>query len=188
MRDFLRAPLASNGLNLATSMCEAMLDGRPAPLAGKWFYAVHQGPRSNNLLTGDASTFGVQVTITGRANEPFDRLGTDHVELVSGLDDRADAVWNAVFRNQWGVTPPGVMNIANTYLPASSYPWVEALYPTGMTVAEPVRADWFSSSDELQGRGKGNAYAGASLPFVGLKIVVSFGGAVRAQNLNDAGP
>lgn len=277
IRDQLKDSTANGGLGLTVQTCEVQFDGRPPPLCGQWFYAVHQNPRTNQLLTGDQSTFGAQVTISARSEQPFDRLGTDQVELVNGLDDRADAVWNAIFAHQWSpqtvtivitgfdaattykvtigsvtvsvtgntdtattasdlqvalagsVDPgfasviwtvagstitgsaahraftatssvsggtgtigdvtttlaPGVMNRANGYLTAGTYYWVEALYPTHMGTAEPIRADWYSASENQ--RFKSGGVYNDKLPFVGLRLVITFQGAVRLQRLGDAG-
>lgn len=189
VRDQLRDTVLNGGLAIPASDCDVMGDGRPAPNCGKWFYAVHQGSRSNQWLLGDESTFGVNVTISGRANEPFDRIGTNLVDLLNGLDDKADAVWTCIFAHQWTGQIPGtvgVMTRANTILsaPESSYGWTEALYPTSMTEPQPVTPDWFSASEAQQH--KKQAAWGEKMPFVGLRITINFMGAKRLMNNADA--
>lgn len=203
VRDQLRAAAppagtvsyAGYGLGLANENCDVTFDGRPNPNCGKIFVAVHHGRRNNQLLTGDESMFGVDVTISARANEPFDRIGPNLVDWAYGVMAWGDKVWAVIFGNQWGNSPLGIMNRANQYLipasgdsiPDDAYGWTEALYPTGMSQAEAVRADWFSATEDQQMQGQNRSYRGNTMPFVGLKVVVTCTGAKRIQRLDDIG-
>lgn len=191
VRDRLRMTTAQGGLALTSAQCEVMFDGRPAPSCGDLFFAVHQGRVTNRPLDqgGDASTFGTFVTITSRTKVPFDRVGTDQLDVANGLDDWAEKVWFCIYKNQWdgdgNEEQLGVMNAADATLGANVYHWTEALYPTDISLAEPVRADWFSATEQSWAKGGANQQNVA--PFVGLKIVVTFQGAVRMQELTDGG-
>lgn len=197
VRDQLRATahatnIVGYGLGIASSDCDVTFDGRPNPDCGKLFFAVHHGRRTNQLLTGDESMFSVSVTISGRANEPFDRIGPNLLDWANGVMAWGDRVWACLFGNQWGVeATPGVMYRANRYLPPSSYPWTEALYPTSMSEAQPVRPDWFSATEDQgqpsRGRGSIQPQRGNTVPFVGLTIRIELTGAKRIQRLDDIG-
>lgn len=179
------------GLGLTkTRDCDVTFDGRPHPGCGKLFFAVHHGRRQNNLLTGDESSFGVNVTISARANEPFDRIGTHLIDWADGVMAWANRVWSCIFANQWGSSPLGVMNLANTYLPgwstSDTYGWTEALYPVLINEAQPVRADWFSASEE-QPQNRARIPSSGTMPYAGLAVTVQFVGAKRLQRLDDLG-
>lgn len=195
VRDQLRAAVVYGGLALDVSECEVMADGKPPPGCGIKFAAVHQGPRRNRLLTGDESEFGCMVTLSWKTSAPFDRIGTAEIEVVDGLDDFADSVWNCIFAHQWGVDPTGVMNKADQYLaartsdpladPPDYYQWVEALYPQDMTVPQPVREEWFNAT-RTGHQTRGSQYA-ETMQFCGFSVAITFGGAKRIQRLEDAG-
>jgi hypothetical protein len=187
VRDHLRQSVVDGGLAIPAHSCDVMFDGRPPANCGKWFYAIYQGPRSNRWLSGDQSEFGVNITITARANEPFDRIGTALVDWATGLDDRADAVWQNIFSHQWTGATTGIMNRANTLLTGwpDTYGFTEALYPTNMSNAQPVREDWFSATDRQQHKLGGSW--NDRMPFCGLTITIQLMGAVRLQNNSDAG-
>lgn len=191
IRDQLRAPCAEGGLALG-ELCEVMVDGRPQPNAGKRFYAVHHGMRTNDWKIGDASAFANFVTLTERVNEPFDRLGTDHLDVLDGLDNEAERVWDCIYQHQWdsqyiqGHT--GIMNRANRILCGDAkkevYEWTEALFPTQMGVPTPVRADWFSARGQ-QPHKVGNQYAQTQM-FCGITIQIVLSAAYRYRNMADA--
>ncbi len=190
MLDQLRDTVAHGGLAISRDDSAIMADGRPAPMSGKYFYAVHQGSRTNNWLGGDESTFSALVTITARANEPFDRIGPELVDLIDGLDDKADAVWTCFFAHQWTGQIPGtigVMTRANTYLEnwGATYGWTEALYPSVMSDPTPVQAEWLiATGREPHKVGTAWSKTGA---FAGVIVEIRFVGANRLMNNADAG-
>lgn len=194
VRDFLRSSPTVGGLGLDTSLVEVMGDGSPAPSAGQWFYAVHQGPRSNQLLTGEGSSFGVSITISARTEAPFDRIGTDQIDVMSGLDDRGEDVWNAVFAGQWRGDGFGIMNRANAILQTAfpggtPYLWTEALYPSNMGVPEPIGPTWWNAEEDsyqaMSRAGKSIGTTGMAR-YCGFRMVISLTGAMRFQELGDS--
>lgn len=191
VRDQLRAAAPPNfasdyvgyGLGLTAAQCEVMFDGRPMPNAGDLFFAVHHNRRQNQSLTGDSSNFAVDVTISMRCVRPFDRVGPEQIDVSDGLEAWADRVTACVWANQWGTSPLGIMNRANNYLPSGSYPWVEALYPTGNPQPQPQQEAWFNAANDQTSQRR----QGGTMPFVGMSIVVSLVGAVRYQRPGDTG-
>ena len=173
IRDQLRDTVLNGGLAIPSSSCEVMGDGRPPPIAGTTFYAVHQGGRTKiglaTLDSGAASRFGAYLTITSRTQGPFDRIGTAELDIANGLDDLADAAWNCLYAHQWsnGATI-GVMTRANAFLPVGSYPWLEPLYPTDQTSPQPVTPDWFSASEAQQHKA-GAAYQETTSSSIGRR-------------------
>lgn len=156
-------------------------------MCGKYFHSVFATARTNDWKSGDASMYGVTISVTARAEEPFDRIGTSLIDLANGLDDRAERIWTACFANQWSQMISGnvgVMSLANAYLDASgaNYHWTEAAYPVMMTAPRPVRDDWFSASD----RGYSKRERGETMPFVGVVVDVQFQAAARFMNNADA--
>lgn len=187
-REFLRSPLNVGGLAIATTDCDVMADGRPRPDCGDWFYAIHGGLRANQLQTGDESYFTLYCTISARTEQPFDRVGPNILQVADGLDDRADDVWNAIFRYQW--TPlTGPMTLANRFMYPDSVPstylFVQSLYPVSCSNPEPVVESWFNATSQQQHR-SGQSNTGEPAPFVGFKTVLTFQGAVIMQELDDA--
>lgn len=192
VRDQLMQPAPPNnatsyagyGLGLTAAQCAVTFNGKPNPDCGPLFFAVHHGARNNQSLNADLSYYSVEVTISARANQSFDRIGPNLVDWANGVMAWADRVFACVFANQWGVDPIGIMNRADEYLPPGSHRWKEALYPLSETQASMVRAEWFSATEEQQTKQQNR---GGAMPFVGLSVDVSLVGAMRPQNLTDMG-
>lgn len=189
MLDQLRDTVANGGLAIASSDSGIMADGRPAPMSGRRFYAIHQGNRSNNWLLGDESAFDLMVTISERANEPFDRLGPNNIDMIDGLDDAAEDLWTNIFAHQWTgqySATPGIMSRANTYLADwnATYGWTEALYPAVMGPPTPVQGAWFMASG-LTAHKVGQAWSQVA-PYEGMTVQIRFAGAKRLMNNADA--
>lgn len=185
-REFLRSS-SGGGLGIPATDCDVMADGRPRADCGDWFYAVHGGQRTNQLQTGDESYFTLYCTISAKTSMAFDRVGPNVLQVADGLDDRADAVWNGIFRYQWA--PLGVMTLANQFMEPDSVPdtylFVQSLYPVSCSNPEPVVESWFNATTQQQHR-SGQSNTGDPAPFIGFKTVLTFQGAVVLQELDDA--
>ena len=192
MLDQLRAATADGGLAIPTDQSGLTSDGRPYPSSGKWFYGVWHGPRTNRSMMYDESSFSLMVTVTAKVDVPFDRIGPNLLELTDGLEDRAEAVWTNFFAHQWTgqyTATAGLMQRAAAYLlsAGSTYGFVEAPYPSQMTAPIPVRADWFSATDNAPNKSSpGVRWDSANMPFSGFKIDITFSGALRMMNNADA--
>lgn len=89
LRDALRA-----ALHLDKTACQVTADGRPDPMCGEWFYAVHPGGTSNTQRNYLDESADCSVTITRRTGfSPQDRIGE---EAVFELLDRAGKVKSIV--------------------------------------------------------------------------------------------
>lgn len=152
VRDQLRASTGSGGLGYATAACEITPDGRPAPRAGKFFVAVHQGGRQQIDEEGTEETYAVNVTVSMRVDGPWDRIGPDLLALATlGVNDRAAAIRANLTNNQYKV-----MNYANVLF--SAVPdgsggsglvngFVEPLWYRGEEGPTLVGGGWFHADD-----------------------------------------
>lgn len=192
IRDQLTDTVANGGLALPAGVCRVMTDGRPPADAGQYFYAIHDTDRQNGWLLGDKSTSGTFITISSKTSVPFDRIGTDQMDLVDELNDKAEDVFQNLFTHQWSFTDslmvlnPGVMNRANTYLRGwpDCYGWLEASYPVYMSLPQPQRADWWSGTEYNHSK-VGQQYS-QGMQFCGLSIQIRMSNAVRMQGNSDS--
>lgn len=99
-------------LSLDETGCQVTADGRPDPMCGEWFYAIHPGGTSNTQRNYLDETADCSVTITRRTGfTPQDRIGE---EAVFELLDRASAV-KAIVHMEYPV-----MDAANTLIPGTA--------------------------------------------------------------------
>lgn len=85
LRDALRT-----SLSLDATGCQVTADGKPDPMCGEWFVAVHPGGTSNTQRNYLDETADCYVTITRRTGfTPQDRIGE---EAVFDLLDYASRV------------------------------------------------------------------------------------------------
>ena len=181
--------VANGGLGLIPNQQVAvMMDGRPMPSMGRYFVSIHDGDRTNNWLMSDKSYYTLNVTISALAQQPFDRLGPDLIDMQNGLDDYGDSIWQCIFSNQWDAQyisgHIGIMARANAQLAGwpNNYQWVEALYPQNIGPATPRPESWFLASSQ---RVQSKAGANKSAPYAGLSLTIRFAGAVRITNQAD---
>lgn len=177
VRDQLKTAYAShNWTALALKECEVMFDGRPPPRAGKKFVSVHRGGRRNTARNNTLDElYYVDVTLTLRVNEPFDKLGANLLELATtGLDDIGDQIRAIIHMNE------PIRSAANTYIenaanawpvpPAQVYVFSEPLRYLDEDLPQEVGAYWFSATPEQDG-------------FLGVALTMHFGEARCAQPL-----
>ena len=81
-------------LHLDKTGCQVTADGRPDPMCGQEFWAVHPGGTSNRAINHLDESIDILVTLTQRIGVyPQDRIGEEAVlHAVDGLMARAEAV------------------------------------------------------------------------------------------------
>lgn len=163
LRDALRA-----ALSLDRTGCQVTADGRPDPMCGDWFVAVHPGGTSNsqrNYLDEHADCY---VTITRRTGfSPQDRIGEaavfdllDYAGRVKALVhmgypvmDRADALITGTAEN---VAAAGGTVTTNGFVEPLGFTHSQYLGPKG--------CDWFwgeGMSDDITGIAVQLTFSGA---------------------------
>lgn len=178
IRDQLRLPVLSGGLNFSQYQCEVGLDGKPNTLGGQWYVAVHGGRENNSHLTCMEDDFTCYVTLSMQCSVPFDRIGPDQLELLAtGFDPRMDAIRACIMKNQWAI-----MALANTTLGASVNGFIEALFVGPQEEPSAQGDSWFSTAPQQK-----KTMAGV-LPFVGFKATLTLPGAKRIQYIENASP
>ena len=179
VRDNIRSILL-----VKNSLCEVMFDGRPSPRfgtvggRGSCFYAVHQGPRSNELSDPDDQTFCldyhvIYVTLSMWCGPvPFDRIGTDLIDLQNtGFDPKMDALRAMV--QKYGQT---IRAAANTILGSLVHPITQPLVPSTDEPATAVDASWFGANPPENSN---------QLWVFGMKSQLSLVGARRPQSIEE---
>lgn len=138
--------------------------GKPRPNCGDWFVGVWGAQRQWNMTTAAQVSMSVNVTLTQRFNGPVDRWDVALDELEEGFDERMDHLASILFAGQNEIRAR-----ADDLMPAGLGGFVEAPHPIYDSEPEPVRADWFHSSDDGgRNQGDGNLY--------GFKSTLLYGG------------
>lgn len=147
--------------------CQVTPDGKPDPVCGEWFYAVHPGGTSNaarNYLDERADFY---VTLTRRAGfSPEDRIGEEVLLDNAGILARADQL-KALLHMEYPV-----MDAANALIPGF-----------GVTVNGFVEPPGFLRLDYLGPKGPDWFWAEGYDPAPsGIAVQLAFGGARRIQD------
>lgn len=160
-RDHLRVGL---GLPDDPLTCEVTADGRPLPMAGEVFYAVHPGGSANSNVQNLMETYTVYVTVTRRIGQvPYDRVGTDVLAAASdGLLALAEAA-RAVLHEDFALT-----YAATALLPAGWHGYDEALVYRDTSAPTPRTGQWFQAKAATES---------------GLSVTVRVEGALRVQRI-----
>lgn len=144
-------------------------DGRPPPVAGQMYVAIHAGPFQNQSDTSLDETYEARVTLSMRGPVvPTDRQGSDLVVLAStGLLARAEAIRASQHMNYT------VLNNANTgqtySIGAGENGFVEPLKFQSASEPIEVGADWWRSDKKMGG----------------WMVALVFGGARRVQVIEE---
>jgi len=156
-------------LEYPDAQCQRTHAGMPHPRAGNVFVSVwYDGQRDSEMRTCLNEVFGVYVTVTVRAVQPFDRWVIHRDDLEARLNAikallHADSYNFAISR--------AAAVLAEFDGTGQAVGFREALWFRGFDAVQEVGPDWFSASID-----------GPNVP-VGLAQRARFGGARRVQAL-----
>ncbi len=161
-------------LTLDEFHCEVTPDGRPTPISGQWYLAVHPGDSSNAAQNCLNELIGFKATLTMRTGfAPVDRHGREVLLAADGLLERASAL---AYRNHMNYA---VMNAANLLIPGTAE-YVAANGGT-RTVAGFVEPLAFLSMQYLGVKAADWFFAEGQDKYSGLAVELRFGRARRVQ-------
>lgn len=157
-------------LKYTNAECDVCFDGQPPPRCGKIFVGIHRAPRGSSLRTGQEIMYSMNITLTARVTEPYDRIGTDLMEkAMIGLDDRADAIIDLVHEDASGK----ILTVVNGFISGGQNAFVEPLSFEGDEGGRLVGGNWF--------------HAQADAMEVGVALTLRFGKAKRIKRIEDLG-
>jgi len=164
-RDTIRAAFKLDELG-----CEVMPDGRPTPMAGQVFFAVHPGGSNNSSDLSVDELFDFSVTLTMRTGvPPYDRIGTNVMLDRNGVLAMARRMAILVGMNY------DLMNAANAIITGV------ASDANGF-----IRPPVFRSMQYLGAKGGDWFFADPDEDVSGLAVQVEFRDARRVQYLEAA--
>lgn len=175
------------GIGYDYASCDIMDDGRPPPVAGNFFAAVHGG-RSRAGRANDNNLdelFGFSVTLSMRITVSPDRAGTQQIardvalELVrkQGFNARLEQL-RALLHMNWkmvvmqGQDPASANDNLAAWAEGTVYGFVEPARYGGMDQMRMVGAEWFGGQPDDQD--------------VGVACEMRFDGARRFQHITQA--
>ncbi|MFO0801483.1 MAG: hypothetical protein U0804_28795 [Gemmataceae bacterium] len=163
-------------LHLDKTGCQVTADGRPDPMCGQEFWAVHPGGASNTANNYLDERCDLQVTLTVRTGwAAQDRIGEEAIlQAVDGLMAKAERVRSLLHQEY------PVMDRANALIPGTAeYCELRGGTPTVNGFVEPLR---FQSMTYLGPKGLDWFWAeGVSDDTTGLAVQLSFTAARRLQ-------
>lgn len=147
--------------------CSRTFDAQPPPACGQVFVAVwFDGRRTSEGRTALNETFGVNVTVTMRVHQPYDRL----VQHRDDLEVRANAIRALLHADNYDYRISRAANVLAGFdqTPSQRVGFCESLTFEGMDAVQLVGGNWFHAPpDKLE---------------VGLAQTLRFGKARRIQN------
>lgn len=156
VRDSLRT-----ALSLDATGCQVTADGRPDPMCGEWFVAVHGASTTNSARNHLDERVGLSVTITRRTGfTPQDRIGEEAVLDLFGMASWVKALIHMEYP---------VMDAANALIDGfnvSTNGFVEPLDFQTQQYLGPQGPSWFWSE-------------GVDDATTGIAVTLSFGNARR---------
>ena len=175
VRDRLQAVILMNGESTDANTCECTFTGKPKPIMGQLFLAVHilgwQGISGDNDLH-ESAQIGVTVTLRlGFAPEDRDGIAV-WLAANTGLEPITRAVVKAIHKDY-----ANVMNLANTkYIGTGSAGFVTPLWFLGGGNPTFQQASWFGAVPDPEDPN--------STP-CGVSMELRFGKAERCQALDN---
>lgn len=166
--------------SLDATGCDITPDGRPPPVAGQRFLAVHPGGLGNSTQNMLDERADLLVTITDRTGvAPWDRIGSNILVDDNGTLAKAEAVrvlinmsYDVIGRANL-VIPGTAAYVAANGGSATVNGFIEPLICQGLRYLGPKGPDWF--------------FAEGSDPAVtGVAVQLSFGRARRVQDVSTA--
>lgn len=150
--------------------------GKPHPRCGRVFVGIHAYSQSGLQDGCSEEEYGVNVTVSRRLNEPFDRIGQDTKNNATvGINALCDAIKAYMLKNQYQI-----MNTANTTIGDDANGFVEPLFfLDGDAGGIEVTADWFNGDSHAAEYGLDNT----GMDTARLKRSMRFGRALRIQSL-----
>jgi len=153
--------------------CDVTPDGRPVPVAGQVFYAVHPGTITNSRQNALDEQYGFSVTLTMRTGyAPWDRVGSNVIADDSGLLAKAEALRVLLNMNYT------VMAAANALIPntpaaggSTVTGFVEPLVIQSVAYLGVKGPDWFFAE-------------GVDDSATGVAVELRFGRARRVQDVS----
>lgn len=155
-------------LHFESKECEITdMSGRPPPMCGKRFIAVHRAGRRGKWQVALDEIYDVAVTVTMRVEQPYDRIGKNLLEKQeSGMDDLCDRIRSAISVDS---LTNDIINAANVILGITVNGFIEPLYFQDDNDIRIVSGDWFHADPEAVE--------------VGIACTMKFTGARRIQPL-----
>lgn len=173
IRNRLRAAVVDGGLALAASECDVTALGQPHPRAGKRFCGIWGAGSTSSQECSLEESFAVDVVVSYRVNEPFDRIGSDttyglqiHALYGASLDVWADTIKALLVNKRWEIVSDANALI-NTAQGATVDGFKEPPFFRGQTL-ELVSGEWFHSTSQKE---------------CGLVRRLHFDGATRIQKI-----
>jgi len=148
--------------------CEVQPDGRPVPIAGQEFWAVHPGGAGNAGRSYLDERVDLLVTLTVRTGvPPQDRIGVNVMLDENGALAKAEKLRAFLHSNY------DVMAAANDLIGAAAAGFAEPLMFKRLTYLGPKGPDWFFAD-------------GTDDSTTGVAFELAFGDARRVQGIETA--
>src|SRR6185312_7222743 len=77
VRDALRKP----AFGFDARSCDVRVDGRPKPISGDIYLAIHQAPSTSDMDNALDEYFAFDLALTHRVTVPLDRVGDQELAL-----------------------------------------------------------------------------------------------------------
>jgi hypothetical protein len=170
-RDLIRSQLG-----YTAAQADVTFDGQPPPRCGKIFVGVHRGARDSSLRTGQEIAYQMQITLTGRVEVPYDRIGTDLMEkAMMGLDERSDAIIDLIHED------------ASHKLLAAINAYIVQAHNQGTAQQEFTEPPSFLGDDGGRMVGGPWFHAAPEAIEMGVALTLRFGKALRIKRMEDLG-
>lgn len=165
VRDHLRQEL-----NLRELDCENTFDGRPLPMSGESFIAIHPGSWTNDTPECLDERYGIQITVTVRLPRvPQDRWGPElFTKAAEGLDALLEKIRVKAHMNYTLMDRANVIIGATGLLPTANG-FIQPLCFRDGGQPMPKGPNWFAAA----GRGQ----------YAGLAQTLTFRDANRVQTI-----